>query len=109
MRKKWRQYVNKARSNGIRVVEAEGDRLPEFYRIYEQTASRAGFLIRALSAYQDVWDAFRPGGRAQPAVRRDRRGRAAGGAVPGALRDAGRRALWRHDRGRRATVAPTTC
>jgi lipid II:glycine glycyltransferase (peptidoglycan interpeptide bridge formation enzyme) len=65
MRKKWRQYVNKARSNGIRIVEAEGDRLPEFYRIYEETAARAGFLIRALRAYQDVWDAFRPGSRAQ--------------------------------------------
>ena len=65
LRKKWRQYVNKARANGIRIVEADGDRLPEFYRIYQETASRAGFLIRALSAYQDVWDAFRPGGRAQ--------------------------------------------
>jgi lipid II:glycine glycyltransferase (peptidoglycan interpeptide bridge formation enzyme) len=65
LRKKWRQYVNKAKSGGIRVVDAEGDRLPEFYRIYRETADRAGFLIRAESAYRDVWDAFRPGGRAQ--------------------------------------------
>jgi lipid II:glycine glycyltransferase (peptidoglycan interpeptide bridge formation enzyme) len=65
LRKKWRQYVNKAKTNGIRVVDAEGDRLPEFYRIYRATADRAGFLIRAESAYRDVWDAFRPGGRAQ--------------------------------------------
>ena len=65
LRKKWRQYVNKARSGGIRVVEAEGDRLGDFYRIYRETADRAGFLIRAESAYRDVWDAFRPGGRAQ--------------------------------------------
>jgi peptidoglycan pentaglycine glycine transferase (the first glycine) len=65
LRKKWRQYVNKARNGGIRVVEAEGDRLPEFYRIYRETADRAGFLIRAESAYRDVWEAYRPGGRAR--------------------------------------------
>jgi peptidoglycan pentaglycine glycine transferase (the first glycine) len=65
LRKKWRQYVNKARNGGIRVVEAEGDRLPEFYRIYRETADRAGFLIRAESAYRDVWEAYRPAGRAR--------------------------------------------
>ena len=29
------------------VVDADGDRLGEFYRIYRETADRAGFLIRA--------------------------------------------------------------
>ena len=47
LRKKWRQYVNKARTAGITVVDADGDRLGEFYRIYRETADRAGFLIRA--------------------------------------------------------------
>jgi len=65
LRKKWRQYVNRARNSGIRVVDAEGDRLPEFYRIYRQTAERAGFLIRTEQAYRDVWDAFRPAGNAR--------------------------------------------
>ena len=65
LRKKWRQYVNRARNSGIRVVDAEGDRLPEFYRIYRQTADRAGFLIRTEQAYRDVWDAFRPAGNAR--------------------------------------------
>jgi lipid II:glycine glycyltransferase (peptidoglycan interpeptide bridge formation enzyme) len=65
LRKKWRQYVNKARSGGITVVEGARDRLPEFYRIYRETADRAGFLIRTESAYRDVWDAFAPGGRAR--------------------------------------------
>jgi peptidoglycan pentaglycine glycine transferase (the first glycine) len=65
LRKKWRQYVNKARSAGVTVVDAEGDRLGEFYRIYRETADRAGFLIRAESAYRDVWEAFRPSGRAR--------------------------------------------
>ena len=65
LRKKWRQYVNKARSAGVVVVDAEGDRLGEFYRIYRDTADRAGFLIRTEAAYRDVWDAYRPAGRAR--------------------------------------------
>jgi lipid II:glycine glycyltransferase (peptidoglycan interpeptide bridge formation enzyme) len=65
LRKKWRQYVNKARSAGITVVDAEGDRLGEFHRIYRETADRAGFLIRTEAAYRDVWDAYRPAGRAR--------------------------------------------
>ncbi len=65
LRKKWRQYVNKARTAGIVVVDAEGDRLGEFYRIYRETADRAGFLIRSERAYRDIWDAFRPAGRAR--------------------------------------------
>jgi lipid II:glycine glycyltransferase (peptidoglycan interpeptide bridge formation enzyme) len=65
LRKKWRQYVNKARKAGIVVVDAEGDRLGEFYRIYRETADRAGFLIRTERAYRDVWEAFRPHGLAR--------------------------------------------
>jgi lipid II:glycine glycyltransferase (peptidoglycan interpeptide bridge formation enzyme) len=65
MRKKWRQYVNKARTGGVVVVDADGSRLGEFYRIYRETADRAGFLIRAESAYRDVWEAFSPSGNAR--------------------------------------------
>jgi lipid II:glycine glycyltransferase (peptidoglycan interpeptide bridge formation enzyme) len=65
LRKKWRQYVNKARTAGITVENAGGERLGEFYRIYRETADRAGFLIRAESAYRDVWDAYAPAGRAR--------------------------------------------
>jgi lipid II:glycine glycyltransferase (peptidoglycan interpeptide bridge formation enzyme) len=65
LRKKWRQYVNKARSSGIVVADAEGDQLGEFYRIYRDTADRAGFLIRTEQAYRNVWDAYRPAGRAR--------------------------------------------
>jgi len=65
MRKKWRQYVNKARTGGVTVVDADGSRLGEFYRIYRETADRAGFLIRAESAYRDVWEAFSPSGGAR--------------------------------------------
>ena len=65
LRKKWRQYVNKARGAGITVVDADADRLPEFYRIYRETADRAGFLIRTEQAYRDVFEAFRPHGLAR--------------------------------------------
>lgn len=65
LRKKWRQYVNKARTGGVRVVDAGPERFDDFYRIYRETADRAGFLIRAQSAYRDVWDAFAPDGRAR--------------------------------------------
>ncbi len=60
LRKKWRQYVNRARAGGVIVEDAGADGLPAFYRIYRETADRAGFLIRAESAYRDVWDAFAP-------------------------------------------------
>jgi len=65
LRKKWRQYVNKARNAGIVVSDADGSALPEFYRVYRETADRAGFLIRTESAYRDVWEAFAPTGNAR--------------------------------------------
>jgi lipid II:glycine glycyltransferase (peptidoglycan interpeptide bridge formation enzyme) len=75
LRKKWRQYVNGARKSGYRVVDAEGDRLPEFYEIYRETASRAGFLIRTEQAYRDVWEAYRPTGQARLLFAEDAEGR----------------------------------
>jgi lipid II:glycine glycyltransferase (peptidoglycan interpeptide bridge formation enzyme) len=65
LRKKWRQYVSRARNSGITVVDATGDRLPEFYRIYRETARRARFLIRTEAAYRDVWNAYAPAGLAR--------------------------------------------
>jgi hypothetical protein len=58
LRKKWRQYVNKARRDGIRIVDAGPERLPEFYSIYQETAKRAGFVIRTYDSYVGVWKAF---------------------------------------------------
>jgi lipid II:glycine glycyltransferase (peptidoglycan interpeptide bridge formation enzyme) len=65
LRKKWRQYVNKARHAGIEVTDADGSALPEFYRVYRETADRAGVLIRTEAAYRDVWEAFAPTGNAR--------------------------------------------
>ncbi len=46
----------------------------EFYRIYTETAQRAGFLIRSESAYRDVWDAYAPSGSARLLFAEDRDG-----------------------------------
>jgi lipid II:glycine glycyltransferase (peptidoglycan interpeptide bridge formation enzyme) len=58
LRKKWRQYVNKARKSEVRVVDSTSDRLPEFYSIYRETAKRAGFVTRTYESYLGVWEAF---------------------------------------------------
>jgi peptidoglycan pentaglycine glycine transferase (the first glycine) len=65
LRTKWRQYVNKARSGGVTVAEAGEDQLDAFHAILTETAGRAGTRIRAASAYRDIWDGFRPTGRAR--------------------------------------------
>ena len=65
LRKKWRQYVNKARGAGIVVVDAGAERLDEFYAIYRDTARRAGFPIRTQAAYRDIWEALSPTGNAR--------------------------------------------
>jgi lipid II:glycine glycyltransferase (peptidoglycan interpeptide bridge formation enzyme) len=65
LRKKWRQYVNKARRGDVRVVEATEDRLPEFYSIYQETARRAGFVIRTYESYRTVWREFEKLGMAR--------------------------------------------
>ena len=101
LRKKWRQYVNKARSAGVVVVDAEGDRLGEFYRIYRETADRAGFLIRTEAGVPRRLGGLPAGRPRPPPVRADRRRRAARDAVPRPLRAAGRGAVRRHDPGRR--------
>ena len=65
LRKKWRQYVNKARRSDVRVVEVTADRLPEFYSIYQETARRAGFVIRTYESYLTVWREFEKLGMAR--------------------------------------------
>jgi lipid II:glycine glycyltransferase (peptidoglycan interpeptide bridge formation enzyme) len=74
LRKKWRQYVNKARRSGIRVVDAGVDRLPEFYSIYLETAKRAGFIVRTYESYLHVWNAFSKFGMARLLMAQDSSG-----------------------------------
>ena len=110
LRKKWRQYVNKARTGG---VDGRGRRRRR------GSASSTGSTARRRtgpasssaprSAYRDVWDAFAPAGNARLLFAQARRRRAAGDALPRPLRSAGRGAVRRDDRGRRASRGPTTC
>ena len=65
LRQKWRQYINKARREGVTVVAGSGQDLPAFYGLYEETARRAGFYHREEQSYRAVWDAFAPSGMAR--------------------------------------------
>ena len=65
LRSKWRQYVNRARTSGITVIDADATWLGEFHSIMSETARRAGTRVRSLSAYRDVWAAFAPTGSAR--------------------------------------------
>jgi len=70
LRKKWRQYVNRARAGGVTVEDAGEEALGTFYEIYQETARRAGFLIRTEAAYRDIWAAYRPQGLARLLIAR---------------------------------------
>ncbi len=73
LKRKHRQYVNKAERAGIGVEWLGGDTpraeteraLADFMRIYAATALRGGFVARAPAYYERVWQLFAPGGRAR--------------------------------------------
>lgn len=73
LRRKHRQYINKAQRAGVDVEWLDRSASPEvtraaladFYRIYAFTAQRAGFVARAIRYYERVWELFAPSGRAQ--------------------------------------------
>jgi lipid II:glycine glycyltransferase (peptidoglycan interpeptide bridge formation enzyme) len=84
LKRKHRQYVNKAERAGLDIDRFEGSSFPEsavreavadFNRIYRLTAERAGFVARAPEYYQRVWDTLAPGGhvRLSFAVKGDER------------------------------------
>jgi len=58
--RKARQSVNKARRLGVRVVEADGDRLGDFYRIHAEMAQRTHIIPRARSSFELMWKVLRP-------------------------------------------------
>ena len=65
LRSKWRQYVSKARREGVTVEDVGAAGLDDFYRIYVETAEREGGIARSRSAYDDVFRACDRGGRAR--------------------------------------------
>jgi lipid II:glycine glycyltransferase (peptidoglycan interpeptide bridge formation enzyme) len=73
LKRKHRQYVNKAERAGIVIERLDGGADPaqadaaldDFHRIYVHTAERAGFVARARHYYQRVWELFAPTGHAR--------------------------------------------
>jgi peptidoglycan pentaglycine glycine transferase (the first glycine) len=73
MKRKHRQYVNKAERAGVTIerfdgstpAEVAGPALEDFNRIYRFTAGRAGFVSRQPYYYERVWSIFAPTGRAR--------------------------------------------
>jgi lipid II:glycine glycyltransferase (peptidoglycan interpeptide bridge formation enzyme) len=73
LKRKHRQYINKAERAGISVERIDGTAdaatartaLDDFYRIYAHTARRAGFVARSAHYYHRVWELFAPTGHAR--------------------------------------------
>lgn len=63
--RKARQSISKSERLGVRVVEAGGSRLGEFYRIHTDAMVRAGIAPRAQRTYQDMWEQLAPRGMAR--------------------------------------------
>jgi len=71
LKRKHRQYVNKAERGGVSIERFDGSEPPgvigpalaDFNRIYHHTATRAGFVARQPFYYERVWSIFAPTGR----------------------------------------------
>lgn len=71
LKRKHRQYVNKADRAGISIERYDGRTpagdaraaLADFNTIYRYTADRAGFVARVPEYYERVWSIFAPSGR----------------------------------------------
>jgi len=71
LKRKHRQYVNKAERAGIEIERFDASTPPDvmrpaladFNRIYRLTADRAGFVAREGFYYERVWSIFAPSGR----------------------------------------------
>ena len=71
LKRKHRQYVNKAERSGVAIERFDGGSpsdvigpaLADFNRIYQFTAERAGFVARQAFYYERVWSLFAPTGR----------------------------------------------
>jgi peptidoglycan pentaglycine glycine transferase (the first glycine) len=69
LRKKWRQYVNKARSNGIVVRDVdptvETGAFDTFHRVMQDVAKRTALPLRSAQTFREVWEAFAPAGESR--------------------------------------------
>jgi peptidoglycan pentaglycine glycine transferase (the first glycine) len=69
LRKKWRQYVNKARSNGIVVRDvdpsAEPNAFKTFHEVMREVSKRTALPLRSAASFREVWEAFAPTGESR--------------------------------------------
>ena len=69
LRKKWRQYVNKARHNEIVVRDVdpavETDAFDTFHTVMREVSKRTALPLRSAKAFHDVWAAFAPAGESR--------------------------------------------
>ena len=69
LRKKWRQYVNKARSNGIVVRDVdprvETDAFDRFYTVMREVSKRTALPLRSAATFREVWAAYAPTGESR--------------------------------------------
>lgn len=58
MNQLWRRNIRKAAKEGVQVTAGTRADLPEFHRIYVETAERDQFTPRPLSYFEGMWDAM---------------------------------------------------
>ncbi len=68
MKSKWRYNVRLAKRKGVTVRQGTRDDLSLLYDMYQETANRAGFVIRPEAYYHDAWGSFIEEGLAQPLI-----------------------------------------
>ena len=59
MNQLWRRNIKKADKSGVVVTQGKADDLPDFHRIYTETAERDQFTPRPLSYFQTMFAALR--------------------------------------------------
>jgi hypothetical protein len=64
MKQKWRYNIRLAERRGVQVRAGTADEYPLFFRLYAETATRDGFLIRPEAYYLDLWRTFQKEGLA---------------------------------------------
>ncbi len=55
---KWRYNIRLAERRGVIVRSGDIADLPDFYRLYQETSARDGFLIRPFAYYESLWRMF---------------------------------------------------
>jgi len=68
MKSKWRYNMRLATRKGVIVRRGTPADLPLLHRMYAETASRDGFVIRPEAYYRDAWGVFIEAGLAQPLI-----------------------------------------